>query len=162
MDAEEKLTSARTNYYTALYNYNVSKASLDKSMGIPVDLDAVKYTEAAMAGESIAKSREAGKLHEGALFETPKEVIKAELSEGRTERKEKEKAAKEKVKAEKAAAKPERAKKADANKSDASKSAADKQAADAKQAAQEENKAAVAQPQQESASANEVADSLGK
>ena len=32
----------------------------------------------------------------------------------------------------------------------------------AKQAAQEENKAAVAQPQQESASANEVADSLGK
>ena len=162
MDAEEKLTSARTNYYTALYNYNVSKASLDKSMGIPVDLDAVKYTEAAMAGESIAKSREAGKLHEGSLFETPKEVIKAELSEGRTERKEKEKAAKEKVKAEKAAAKPERAKKADANKADASKSAADKQAADDKQAAQEENKAAVAQPQQESASANEVADSLGK
>ena len=39
MDAQEKLTEARTNYYTALYNYNVSKAQLDKAMGIPVDVD---------------------------------------------------------------------------------------------------------------------------
>ena len=37
MDAQEKLTEARTNYYTALYNYNVSKAQLDKAMGVPVD-----------------------------------------------------------------------------------------------------------------------------
>ena len=43
MDADEKLTSARTNYYTALYNYNVSKAQLDQAMGIPVDLDPVEY-----------------------------------------------------------------------------------------------------------------------
>ena len=39
MDAQEKLTEARTNYYTALYNYNVSKAQLDKAMGLPVDMN---------------------------------------------------------------------------------------------------------------------------
>ena len=42
MDAEEKLTQAQTNYYTSLYNYNTSKASLDKAMGIMVDLDVTK------------------------------------------------------------------------------------------------------------------------
>ena len=105
MDAEEKLTSARTNYYTALYNYNVSKAELDKAMGIPVDLDTVKYSDAAMAGETAVKAREAGRLNEGAVFETPKEIIKEELKEGRAERKAREKAAKEKYKEEKAAAK---------------------------------------------------------
>ena len=34
MDAQEKLTEAKTNYYTALYNYNVSKANLDRSIGL--------------------------------------------------------------------------------------------------------------------------------
>lgn len=101
MDAEEKLTTARSNYYTALYNYNVSKASLDKAMGISVDLDAAKYSEAAMAGASAHKAREAGRLHEEAVFETPKDVIKEELKEGRAERKEREKAAKAKYKEEK-------------------------------------------------------------
>lgn len=43
MDAEEKLTSTLTNYYTALYDYNTSKASLDKAMGIAVDLDIKRY-----------------------------------------------------------------------------------------------------------------------
>lgn len=42
MDAEEKLAQAQTNYYTALYNYNSSKAALDKAMGIMVDLDVTK------------------------------------------------------------------------------------------------------------------------
>lgn len=42
MDAEEKLTQAQTNYYTALYNYNSSKADLDRAMGIMVDLDIKK------------------------------------------------------------------------------------------------------------------------
>lgn len=42
MDAEEKLAQAQTNYYTALYNYNSSKAALDKAMGIMVDLDVSK------------------------------------------------------------------------------------------------------------------------
>ena len=39
MDASVALTTARTNYVQALYDYNVSKAQLDKAMGIPVDLD---------------------------------------------------------------------------------------------------------------------------
>lgn len=44
MDAEEKLTQAQTNYYTALYNYNSSKADLDRAMGIMVDLDIKKLS----------------------------------------------------------------------------------------------------------------------
>lgn len=69
MDANEKLTTARTNYYTALYNYNTSKASLDKAMGIPVDLDVVKYTEAEQAGDTATKARDAAKLKDDAIFE---------------------------------------------------------------------------------------------
>ena len=45
LDAEEKLSSAQGNYVSALYTYNVSKASLDKAMGLPVDLDVQKYQE---------------------------------------------------------------------------------------------------------------------
>mgnify|MGYP002859435030 FL=1 len=33
MDASRKLTEARSNYFTALYNYNTAKASLDRYMG---------------------------------------------------------------------------------------------------------------------------------
>lgn len=69
MDANEKLTEARTNYYTALYNYNTSKASLDKAMGIPVDLDVVKYTEAEQAGNTAPKARDKAKLKDDAIFE---------------------------------------------------------------------------------------------
>ena len=50
MDAEEKLTQAQTNYYTSLYNYNASKASLDKAMGIAVDLDVAQYQDPAVVG----------------------------------------------------------------------------------------------------------------
>ncbi len=39
MDARVALTTAKTNYIQALYDYNVSKAQLDKAMGMPVDLD---------------------------------------------------------------------------------------------------------------------------
>lgn len=69
MDANEKLTTARTNYYTALYNYNTSKAALDKAMGIPVDLDVVKYTDAEQAGKTAPQAREAAKLKDNAVFE---------------------------------------------------------------------------------------------
>ena len=43
MDAQDKLTKAKTDYYTALYTYNTSKASLDKAMGLMVDLDVNDY-----------------------------------------------------------------------------------------------------------------------
>lgn len=42
-DADEKLVTAQTNYYDALYNYNLSKAALDRAMGLSVDLDTVSY-----------------------------------------------------------------------------------------------------------------------
>ena len=64
MDAQEKLTSARTNYYTALYNYNTSKAALDKAMGIPVDIDVPRYVAAQQAGDTRAKTPDAALLHE--------------------------------------------------------------------------------------------------
>ena len=43
MDAESKLTTAQSNYYNALYQYNSSKADLDRAMGIMVDLDVNKF-----------------------------------------------------------------------------------------------------------------------
>ena len=64
MDAQEKLTSARTNYYTALYNYNTSKAALDKAMGIPVDIDVPRYVAAQQAGDTRAKTLDAALLRE--------------------------------------------------------------------------------------------------
>lgn len=46
MDAEEKMVSAKSDYITALYDYNSSRASLDDAMGIPVDLDIAPYRKA--------------------------------------------------------------------------------------------------------------------
>ncbi|MCR5176201.1 MAG: TolC family protein [Anaerovibrio sp.] len=43
MDAEEKLTSAQSTYYNALYQYNSSKADLDRAMGIMVDTNIDKF-----------------------------------------------------------------------------------------------------------------------
>ena len=58
MDASEKLMEARSNYFTALYNYNVAKASLDRYMGVPVEIDVVRYIESESKGNTAAKSRE--------------------------------------------------------------------------------------------------------
>ena len=58
MDARSTLTTALTNYYQALYNYNVYKAALDKAMGIPVDLDTYAYVLAEQEGLSSAKAIE--------------------------------------------------------------------------------------------------------
>ena len=64
MDAQEKLTSARTNYYTALYNYNTSKAALDKAMGIPIDIDVPRYVSAQQNGDSPKAALKNALLHE--------------------------------------------------------------------------------------------------
>ena len=69
MDASEKLTSARTNYYTALYNYNTSKANLDRAMGIPVAIDVSRYVAAEQDGKSAAEARE-----DAAITEEAREV----------------------------------------------------------------------------------------
>lgn len=72
MRASDNLTTARMNYSTALYNYNTSKARLDNAMGVPVDLDAVRYRAAEEDGKRARAAREAAQLHDDALFETPK------------------------------------------------------------------------------------------
>ena len=51
-DAQERLTQARSNYSTALYQYNLYRATLEKAMGVPVGFDAAVYAEAARQGDS--------------------------------------------------------------------------------------------------------------
>ncbi|MBR4904506.1 MAG: TolC family protein [Selenomonadaceae bacterium] len=58
MDASRKLTEARSNYFTALYNYNSAKASLDRAMGVPVEIDVVRYVESEEEGKTATESRE--------------------------------------------------------------------------------------------------------
>ena len=87
MDAEEKLTEARTNYYTALYNYNTSKASLDKAMGLPVDIDVVKYRNSRQEGNRLKKVREDAKLHENAVLELTEQDKKASREEAAADKK---------------------------------------------------------------------------
>ncbi len=53
-NAQEKLTQARANYYTALYNYNLYRATLEKAMGIPVNLDVPHYLKAVDEGRSAS------------------------------------------------------------------------------------------------------------
>ena len=52
MDAQEKLTESQTNYFSTLYNYNVSKAQLDKAMGVPIYINVVLYDESVQNGKS--------------------------------------------------------------------------------------------------------------
>ena len=63
MDAQEKLLEAQTNYYTALYNYNTSKAQLDKAMGVPVTVDAVLYDTAVNEGKSADEALEISSIN---------------------------------------------------------------------------------------------------
>ena len=77
MDANEKLTLAETNYYTALYNYNTSKASLDKAMGLPIDIDVVKYRESRQQGNTLKKVRQDALLNDTAILELTEEAKKA-------------------------------------------------------------------------------------
>ena len=72
MRSSDNLTTARTNYATALYRYNTSKAALDNAMGVPVDLDAMQYRRVLDHGKRARAAREAAVLHEDALLETPK------------------------------------------------------------------------------------------
>lgn len=58
MDASRQLTESRSNYFTALYNYNTAKASLDRYMGVPVEIDVVRYVESEQAGKKADQSRE--------------------------------------------------------------------------------------------------------
>lgn len=64
MDAQDKLATARTNYYSALYEYNMNKAGLYRAMGIPVGIDVPRYVEAELSGCSPQKATEEARLPE--------------------------------------------------------------------------------------------------
>jgi outer membrane protein TolC len=75
MDASRKLTEARSNYFTALYNYNTARASLERYMGVPVEIDVVRYVESEQEGKKAAQSREDAALTtEAAEVPTAEEV----------------------------------------------------------------------------------------
>lgn len=57
MDASDKLTQAKNNYYIALYTYNTAKAALDKAMGIPVAIDVARYVSAEGEGKNASDAR---------------------------------------------------------------------------------------------------------
>lgn len=73
MNAQEKVVETRNNYYTALYNYNTSRAQLEKAMGVPVVIDALLYAEAEQSGKSSPKSLDAATVNHD---DTDAEVIK--------------------------------------------------------------------------------------
>lgn len=56
MDAQEKLTEAHTNYSSALYNYNTSRAALEKAMGVPIGIDAALYAASVAEGKVSAEA----------------------------------------------------------------------------------------------------------
>lgn len=64
MDAQEKLTQARTNYSSALYSYYTSLAQLEKAMGIPIEIDAEIYKKAVDEGKISKKALEVSKVTE--------------------------------------------------------------------------------------------------
>ena len=69
MNAQEKVVETRSNYYTALYNYNTSRAQLEKAMGVPVKIDALIYLEAEQSGKSSVKSLEAATVNRDEISE---------------------------------------------------------------------------------------------
>lgn len=85
MDASDKLTQAKNNYYTALYTYNTAKADLDKAMGIPVSIDVVRYVEAESEGKSAAEARQDAALTPDAAevpeMSDPDPVVTIDLSD---------------------------------------------------------------------------------
>jgi outer membrane protein TolC len=46
MDAQNKLVEAKGQYINALYSYNKHKSSLEKAMGVKVELDVEPYRQA--------------------------------------------------------------------------------------------------------------------
>ena len=61
-DAQERLTQARSNYFTALYQYNLYRAALEKAMGVPVSMDALIYAEEEMKGAAADQAAKAAEI----------------------------------------------------------------------------------------------------
>ena len=62
MNAQEKVVETRNNFYSAVYDYNASRAQLEKAMGVPVATDAERYVEAERSGQSAKLSLEAAQV----------------------------------------------------------------------------------------------------
>ena len=56
MEAQRNLTTARNNYFNALYNYNVSKAKMERAIGVPVNIETTRYVIAVEEGKSSPKA----------------------------------------------------------------------------------------------------------
>ena len=61
-NAQDKLAQTQTNYFTALYQYNLYRAQLEKTMGIPVGFNVPLYFEVAQEGKSATKALEAAEI----------------------------------------------------------------------------------------------------
>jgi hypothetical protein len=68
-DAQEKLTQARSNYSTALYQYNLYRATLEKAMGVPVGFDAALYAEAERKGAAANSALQASAVKDSPVKE---------------------------------------------------------------------------------------------
>lgn len=56
MEAQNKLAQARSRYYNVLYSYNVSKAKLERVIGVPVTIDTTRYVKAIEEGKTSPKA----------------------------------------------------------------------------------------------------------
>ena len=60
MNAQEKVVETRNNYYTAIFNYNIGRAQLEKAMGVPVLIDATLYRHAEQLGKTSVQALKEG------------------------------------------------------------------------------------------------------
>ena len=72
MNSQEKVVETRNNFYTALFNYNTSRAQLEKAMGVPVATDAERYVVAEQEGNSSARSLKFAQVTQSDTAETDK------------------------------------------------------------------------------------------
>ena len=70
MDAQTKLTQAKNNYFNALYNLNISKAKLEQVMGVPVQIDALRYVAAVENGKTSTQALKESELEHEENFQS--------------------------------------------------------------------------------------------
>lgn len=74
MDAQTKLAQAKNNYYSALYNFNVSKAKMEQVIGVPVNIDPLRYVAAVAEGKNSKKALKEADIslvfEDGEVFES--------------------------------------------------------------------------------------------
>ena len=79
MNAQEKLTQARTNYFSALYSYNTSKAQLEKAMGVPIGIDAAIYSVAVDNGKNATAALKESAITPLRIFDENGKIKKRDI-----------------------------------------------------------------------------------